>query len=202
MRLEKLRVSLRNLPLPIFLILIILSTAMSITAYSNAQNQRNISSPTEVNGFLPCSVTSNGQGYLTISKDNLLIEALPETQPRAIVYASTADFEWNFSATYLYASNSTHPIAFSINWNFGEFLVWSKPSVGWFYNFRPNGTDSGGWNSAGTFLGTNFNLTQGSHYDIAIKWHKLSESVSLNVSISSEFLERQVLKDHKHTCSR
>ena len=183
MHLEKLRRPLRNMPSPILLILILLSIAMSLTAYSNAQNQRNISPPTEVDGFLPYAVTSSNQGNITISKDNILIEALPATQPRVIVYASTADFEWNFSATCLSASNSTHPIAFSIDWNFGEFLVWSQPSVGWFYNFRPNDTNSDNWNSIGTYLWRNF--TVGVQYDIAINWQKLSNSVNLSLLISS-----------------
>jgi Gpi18-like mannosyltransferase len=190
MHLEELRKPLRNMPLAVFLILIILSTIMSITAYSNAQNQSETKSPTEVNGFLPYAITINNQGKITISKDTLQIEALSGTQPRAIIYASTSDFEWTFSATYLTATdnNDAHPIAFTIDWNFGAVLIFSEPSQGWFYNLRNNtdpSNDPALWYSNGTFFGPNFNLTKEAHYNVDLKWHKLPESVSLFLTISS-----------------
>jgi hypothetical protein len=171
------------MPLEIFLVLILLATVLSLTVFANNQNQVNISKPTEVDGFLPYGVTTNNIGKINVSEENILIEALPATQPRAIVYASTADFKWNFSATCLYADTSTHPITFSIDWGIGEFLLWIQPSVGWFYNFRPNDTIGDNWDSAGKYIGKN--LTLNSKYNFEVLWQKNASTVDLSLLISS-----------------
>jgi Gpi18-like mannosyltransferase len=173
-----------NISLAVFLVLLFLAVSMSFVAYLSTQNNAFLEVPSEIDGFLSYAVPTNNQGNITIVQDSLRIETLPSSQPIAIVNALTNDFDWNFSAIAIEANGTSHPIAVSVDWKYGEFLAWSQPSAGWFYNYRSNETT---WASTGIFIG---NFTINEQYNFSIQWRKVSDYVNLNFSISGSGINK------------
>lgn len=177
----------RNMPFKFFAILVLFTICLSSTTYFAFFSKNDLHPPTEINGFLTFATVYNNQGKINLTKNEILIEATPASQPRVLVYASTDTFKWSFSATPLSATGYSHPIAFSVDWKFGEFLVWADATYGWYCNYRFNNT----WVSTGIYL--NSTLTLGSRYDIEIEWTKLSETVTTNLLISNSSWQKELM---------
>lgn len=175
------------MPFKIFVTLIILIISLSAITWYTLSDKNNLNHPTEINGFLTFAVIHNGQGNINISKDEILIEATSTSQPKVLVYASTSTFQWNFSVTPLLATGDSHPIAFSVDWKCGEFLVWAHATYGWYYNYRTNNH----WASTGTYLGST--ITLGSRYDVKIEWKKQPEFVTISLSITNSTWQRDIM---------
>lgn len=169
----------RNMPFKIFAILAVFAICLSSITYSAFSGKRNLNPPTEIAGFLPFAIVDNGQGIINSSEDSILIEAVSASEPRVTAYASSANFKWDFCATPLLAKGNSNPIVFSIDWKFGNFSVWANMTHGWYYSH--NATNN--WGSNGIYLGSALKLE--SRYLVDIEWNKLSEAVSLSLSISN-----------------
>lgn len=169
----------RDMPIRILITLIILTISLSALTFYELSNKAYLSPQTKIDGFLTFAVIHNGQGNINISNDEILIEATSASQPKVLIYASTSDFKWSFSVVPLSAVGDSHPIAFSLDWKFGEFLVWAHASYGWYYNYRIYNH----WISNGTYLGST--ITLGSKYDVKIEWKKLSETIALSFLIEN-----------------
>lgn len=181
----------RNMPIKIFAILIVLTICMSSIIYFEFFNKNRLNSPTKIIGFKPFSLIYNNEGIVTSSEEEILIEATSMTQPQVMVYSSSSNFKWNFSVTALTATNDSIPAAFFLDWQLGNFSVWTSVEHGWFYNYY--GIDQN--DCTDIYLDSSLKLN--SQYTLEIVWTKQLNNVDLRFTLSNATWNNQIIYQFK-----
>jgi hypothetical protein len=136
--LSKINSNLKNMNSKILATLIIFIICAGFVSFLVSNGPTDLEFDSSVNGFNESAAIWNGQGIINYSNNgDVTIFSWNKTQPEVGVYSTPYNFTWHFSMAVLNASSGeSNPLAFSINWQCGQFLVMVDQDDILWYNYQ------------------------------------------------------------------